>query len=225
MAVLAQPAAVVLAPAFGRRLVHGLQPLDADARVARRGEAGVGQHVVEAVPDDDVLGRQAALAQPGDDGVDHLQAGGDQSGADRVDLDAHDILFVKKQLEALSQRLAGQGLDPLLEHGGHDLAVHPLFVHGLLVLDPDHLAGKEPGQGMFRARHGHGLVDVGLGLGGRLHLGGLLPEQRRPAQQQSRPQQRAAADLEKITALQPGIQLDRTIPFFLHQPPPRSGHL
>ena len=42
--VLVQPAAVVLAFALGRGFVHGLQPLDADARVARRSETGVGQH-------------------------------------------------------------------------------------------------------------------------------------------------------------------------------------
>ena len=98
-----------------------------DARVARRGEAGVGQHVIEAVPDDDVLRRQAALLQPGDDGVDHFQAGGDQAGADGIDLDADDVVLVEKQLEALGQRFAGQGAHPLFEHGGHDFAVHPLF--------------------------------------------------------------------------------------------------
>ena len=85
------PGAVVALPAFGRLLIHGLKPQTADVRVALRGETGLMQHVVEAVPDDDLLAREAAAGQPGHHAVHHFQMGGDDAGSHGVDLDADDV--------------------------------------------------------------------------------------------------------------------------------------
>ena len=83
--------------------------------------------------------------------------------------------FLANSIEALGQDFAGQGPDPFFEHGGHDLAVHPLFAHGLLVLDRRYFPREKPGQGIFRSRRGQGLVDIGLGLGRRLYLAASCP--------------------------------------------------
>ncbi len=167
-AVRLQPVAVVLGLALGRRLVHRLQALDADAGEALGGEARVLEHVIEAVPDDDVLARQAAGRQPVDDGVDELEPRADEARADRVDLEPDDIMLGKEKPEALFEGLPGQFVDPLLDHGlDHgrmDLAV---LVHGRGIMDLHDAARERPRQAPLGLGDLEGVLDIGFGPGGR----------------------------------------------------------
>jgi len=210
-----EPAAVVLAFAAGGVIVHGLQSCDGDPGKAFRGVARIPEHVIEAVPDDDLLALEAGFHQPGDDRIGHLEVGGDDARSDRVDLDADNIFFIEKEFEAFFGINSGQLFEPFFKH-----RVDHFRLHLALLVDPgvghlDDAAGKRTRQRVLRFGYFQRVIDVGFGPRGRLRFLRLLRPGGGCAEQQAYPR----AQFQQVAAVDFRPALHRLVFCFPHSSP------
>ncbi len=196
------------APPLAAFLVHRLEALDRHPRGEAVGrEPRVLQHVVEPVPDHDVVGGDLVGDEPLDDGLRQLDAGVDQRRPDRVDLDADPVAGLEQQGEAVSHGPARECRDPPLEHRGDDLRIEPVVDQGLRVLHLDHLPGERARQGVFPFRHLHEISQVRLHRRrGCLRLGGRHAEHDSPGGHRAR-----ADGLHEVSAVHSWGAVNRSV--------------